>query len=127
MKTTGIGFSLIALGALLWVSSGSAAEPGNASAQSRYQQDRAACMNGTSNQDRATCLREAGAALQESKNNRRENATDAYEQNRYLRCNPLPPGQREDCVRRMNGEGTVSGSVEGGGIYRELVTPVAKP
>ena len=124
MKTSAM--ALIAIGALLCASSASA-EGANPGAQARYQQDRAACMNGTSNQDRATCLREAGAALQESKGNRLENATSAYDQNRYLRCDPLPAGQREDCVRRMSGEGTVSGSVEGGGIYRELVTPVAKP
>lgn len=96
------------------------------SANSRYQQDRAACMSGASNQDRATCLREAGAALQEAKNGRLENGAAASEQNRFRRCDPLPPGDREDCVRRMNGEGTISGSVESGGIYRELVTPVYK-
>ena len=125
MKTSAM--ALIAIGAFLCASSASAAERGNAGAQARYQQDRAACMNGTSNQDRATCLREAGAALQESRNSRLENGAGAYDENRYLRCDPLPAGQREDCVRRMSGEGTVSGSVEGGGIYRELVTPVTKP
>ena len=127
MKKLGTDFALIVIGALLCASSVSAADRGNAGAQARYQQDRAACMNGTSNQDRATCLREAGAALQESKGNRLENGTSAYDQNRYLRCDPLPAGQRDDCVRRMSGEGTVSGSVESGGIYRELVTPAAKP
>ena len=36
------------------------------------------------------------------------------------RCVPLPPADQEDCVRRMQGEGTIIGSVEEGGIYREL-------
>ena len=36
------------------------------------------------------------------------------------RCVPLPAADQEDCVRRMNGEGIVRGSVEEGGIYREL-------
>ena len=76
-------------------------------AQARYQQDRAACMTGQSNQDRATCLKEAGAALAEA---RRGNLNDAQGQT--------------DCLARMRGEGTTEGSVAGGGILREKVTIV---
>ena len=47
-----------------------------------------------------------------------------FERNRLRRCDNQPPQDREDCIRRMNGEGTTSGSVQSGGIYRELVTPV---
>lgn len=102
-----------------------AAAGGNMSeAQARYQQDRAACTSGQSYQDRATCLREAGAALQEAKRGRIGDGQTSYEQNRLIRCDRLPAGDREDCLRRMRGEGTVSGSVEGGGIYRELRTTV---
>ncbi len=93
-------------------------------AQARYQQDRADCMSGRSNEDRATCLREAGAALQAAKRGRLGDDQGSYEHNRLLRCDRLPPGDREDCVRRMHGEGTVKGSVESGGIYRELRTTV---
>ena len=35
-------------------------------AQSRYQSERAVCLHGLSNQDKATCLKEAGAALAEA-------------------------------------------------------------
>ena len=130
MKTfsmSGANLACLALATLTFAGLSVAAELSVASsANSRYQQDRAACMSSASNQDRATCLREAGAARQEAKNGRLDNGTAATEQNRFRRCDPLPPGDREDCVRRMNGEGTVSGSVEGGGIYRELVTPVIK-
>ncbi len=102
-----------------------AAAGGNPSeAQARYQQDRAACISGQSNQDRATCLREAGAALQEAKRGRVGDSGSAYEQNRLIRCDGLPAGDREDCLRRMRGEGSVSGSVASGGIYRELRTTV---
>jgi hypothetical protein len=95
-----------------------------ADAQARYQQDRAACISGQTNQDRATCLKEAGAALQAAKRGSLGEGQNAYEQNRLLRCDRLAGGDRDDCLRRMRGEGSVSGSVEGGGIYRELRTTV---
>ena len=103
-----------------------AAASGNLSAaQARYERDRAACISGQTNQDRATCLREAGAALQEArKGGATSKAQSQLEQNRLLRCEPLPAADREDCVRRMRGEGTISGSVGSGGIYRELRTSV---
>ena len=124
MTNNAKGVSLC-VAALLYATATMAAD-GPGSAQARYQKDRAACESGNTNQDRSVCLQEAGAALQAA--NRGELGTGAaYEKNRMLRCEPLPPGEREDCVRRMNGEGTVRGSVESGGIYRELVTPVVKP
>lgn len=49
------------------------------------------------------------------------------------RCAPLPEPDRRDCVARIQGQGTKTGSVAAGGIYRELVTrevgpvPVAEP
>jgi hypothetical protein len=92
-----------------------------------YQKDRAACMDGRTNQDRDTCLREAGAARQEAKRGQLTESPEHYEQNRFARCEKQPPQDRDDCIRRMKGEGTTSGSVESGGIYRELVRPVATP
>ena len=123
-KISSLCLSAWAVGAML-VAGVAAAAGGNLSeAQARYEQDRAACMSGQSYQDRATCLKEAGAALQEAKRGRLGDEQSSYEQNRMARCERLTGGDREDCVRRMRGEGTVSGSVEGGGIYRELRTTV---
>ena len=83
-----------------------------------YLQDREFCNSGLSSQDRATCLREAGAAAQEGP---KGNLSDAAEANRFARCdNHKDPNDREYCIRRMKGEGTVSGSVDGGGLMREL-------
>jgi hypothetical protein len=93
-------------------------------AQSRYERDRAACTNGETSQDRSTCLREAGAALQEAQRNRLDDAGGQFDRNRVTRCDSLPAGDHEDCLRRMRGEGVISGSVESGGIYRELRTTV---
>lgn len=119
-----LGLSAAAVGAVLFAGLAAAAGGSLSDAQARYQQDRAACLSGQSYQDRATCLREAGAALQEAKRGRAGDSDSAYEQNRLIRCDGLPAGDREDCLRRMRGEGTVSGSVESGGIYRELRTMV---
>jgi hypothetical protein len=116
------GLSAFAVCAVLV--SGATASDKTSEAQARYQQERAACISGQSHQDRATCLREAEAALQDAKRGRLGDGQSAYEQNRLARCDSLPPADRNDCVRRMRGEGTASGSVESGGVYRELRTTV---
>lgn len=117
--------ALWAAGALLLSTASVAA--GRESADAVYQRDRAACNSGQSGQDRATCLREAGAARQEARRGRLGDSTGEFERNRLLRCDSQPLQDREDCVRRMNGEGVTSGSVQGGGILRELTTPVTPP
>lgn len=58
-------FLAAALAVLL--SASAIAAPRMPEAQARYQHERAACMEGSSNQDRATCLKEAAAAYQEAK------------------------------------------------------------
>jgi hypothetical protein len=90
-------------------------------AQLRYKQDRAKCMRGETNQDRATCLKEAAAALQESRNLGAAGDGELA-RNRLKRCETLPFSQREDCVARMN-EGTTSGSAQQGGMLREVSRP----
>ena len=109
-------------GALLGATSTPAADSRLADAERTYRSDRAACMSGQTSQDRATCLQEAGAALSEARRGRLDDGDAQFERNRLFRCDAQPPGDREDCIRRMNGEGFTSGSVEGGGIYRELTT-----
>ena len=106
-----------------------ASNPALAEAQLRYKQERAICMSGQSNQDRSTCLREAGAALAEARRGALATSGADLLSNQLRRCEPLPTGDREDCVARIKGHGTTSGSVAGGGIYRELVTrePVVAP
>lgn len=111
-----------------WLGTATAADGNSAAnAQKLYQRDRAACLDGRTNQDRNTCLREAGAAFQESKRGRLGDNEADFERNRLLRCDQQPAEDRPACIRRMNGEGFTSGSVEGGGIYRELTVPVAAP
>jgi len=96
-------------------------------ASARYQQERATCTSGESNQDRATCLREASAALAEARRGTLDQGYGQvqqyrqFERNALQRCAPLPDEERLACAARMQGMGTSTGSVESGGIYRELV------
>jgi len=92
--------------------------------QTRYQQERSHCFDGSSNQDRATCLREAGAARAEAQKNGLGNGQDVYADNQRQRCAALPGDDRKDCLARMQGQGSTSGSVKAGGVLRELVTTV---
>jgi hypothetical protein len=116
---------LFAAGSLLVASAAMAAGRGSQSdAQATYKRDRAACMRGDTNQDRATCLKEAGAAFTEAKRGGLDDRKAEYERNRLLRCDQQPAEDRAECVRRMN-EGTTSGSTQDGGVLRELRTPVS--
>ena len=91
----------------------------------QYLQDRAQCTD-RSGEDRKTCLREAGAAQVEARRGTlAADDTSNYEKNRLARCDVHQNAEERDyCLRRMHGEGTTSGSVEGGGILRELVVTV---
>ena len=117
---------LLVLFALLFssVTAHAAGPAGGSNAQQTYQYDRADCMSGRAGADKTACLREAGAALQESKGGKLADANTDFAGNRTARCAYLKGDDRGYCLRRMNGEGTVSGSVEGGGILRELVVIV---
>lgn len=97
-------------------------------AQERYRSERAACFNGISSQDRATCLKEAGAALAEARKPGQPPAEPDYRANALLRCERQPEAAQTDCRRMLLGAGSSSGSVAEGAIVRELVTrTVGKP
>ena len=93
-------------------------------ADTRYRADRAVCLSGQSNQDRATCLKEAGAARAVAKRHQLDDQSSNYRQNALLRCTALPADERSDCQRRIDGDGKVSGSVRDGGVLRETTTVV---
>ena len=96
-----------------------------ASAQSSVAADKARC-DGVQ-QDKAACQREAGAARQEAQRGGLTSASGAtYDQNALARCQLQPAADRADCEARVRGSGTSStqGSVMGGGVIRETVTPI---
>ena len=118
MRTTPLSRRWGFLAVLLAAPAAWAANP-DPDAQTRYQQERAACVNGQSNEDRATCLREAGAALFEARHGLLNDHGADYQRNALQRCEELPAQDREACRASMSGQGTTEGSVEQGAILRE--------
>lgn len=88
----------------------------------RYQRESAACSSIRFFDDRANCLSEASTRYASTQPTPASERPDLLKRNAFLRCDPLPEADRKDCVARIEGQGTTSGSVAGGGIYRELVT-----
>lgn len=93
----------------------------------RYQAEVARCNTGQTQQDRATCMREAGAARDEAgKGNLATPQSTEMVRNATERCKAQPAADQAACLQRIEGTGvtTTQGSVEGGGVIRETVTPV---
>lgn len=96
-----------------------------ADAQARYRQDMARCDSGQSSQDLATCRLEARNAWAEARRGRLEDASPGQlQQDALKRCDVHHGDDHAACLARMRGKGRVEGSVEGGGILREIVTVV---
>lgn len=115
-----------AAGLLLWAG-GAVAED---SARAAYERQRAVCEAGTSGQDRATCLREAGAALQETRRGRLTRGVDEQQlrANAAQRCERLPAERRNECLALRSDRAQVHGSVAGGGIIRSItIREVGEP
>ena len=104
-----------------------AADAAAPAAKSTYAKERADCEAGRTAEDRATCLKEAGAAQQERKRNTLDN-TGSARQNAIERCNLVAAKDKADCLARIEGPSqpnqttTTSGSVAGGGVIRETKT-----
>ncbi|CAN7311370.1 MULTISPECIES: hypothetical protein [unclassified Variovorax] len=101
------------------------APPGS---DARTASERAAC-DGVQ-QDKAACLREAGAARQEARRNGLTGSSaTGYDANAMARCKLQPAADQADCEARVRGGAGSSsgGSVMGGGVIRETVTPVPAP
>ncbi|ARP95425.1 hypothetical protein [Bordetella genomosp. 13] len=114
----------LALGAAL-LPAASMAQSAAKSAQEQYRLDVQRCNAGQTNQDRRTCLQEAGAALEESRRNRLDDKQQGrYDQNALNRCSALPAAQQQDCMTQMQSPTRVHGSVMGGGVLRETIIQV---
>lgn len=125
--------SLAAAGLLTVVTTSPAfAADDAAPARSTYTKERADCDGGRTAEDRATCLKEAGAAMGERKRNRLDNK-GSVRQNAVDRCNVLAGKDKIDCLARIEGsttpgqKTTTSGSIAGGGVLRETTTTTIGP
>lgn len=108
----------------------SAAAVSSTDIETRYKADIARCNAGQTNQDKPTCIREAGAAREEANRNRLDNSNPQAENaNKKARCNALPATERDDCMLQMSGNNTATqGSVGGGGVLRETtITTTGTP
>ena len=115
--------------AALTLSAGAFAAPDHSEIQARYERERAVCLSGQSNQDRATCLAEAVSARAEALRGRLEVGAPDYQRNALERCKAFTGEDARECRARIEGAGTISGSVAEGGIFRELITiePAEQP
>ena len=116
-------WALVTLLAML-ASSGALAAGRDAAldAKARFYRESAACVSLRGVDARANCQNEARGRWADSKPTPPEEFPAVLMRNALKRCDPLPEPQRKDCVARTQGQGTTSGSVADGGIYRELVT-----
>lgn len=93
----------------------------------RYQAERQACMAQADPESRRACLRDAGAVRQEALSGARNAEVDDAQlrRNAIARCVVHKDKlDRAMCERMALGEGTASGSVEGGGVIREFEVEV---
>ena len=89
-----------------------------------YQAEVQACMSGKTQQDQATCLKEARNAAAEKKRGRLE-TYGMNEDHAVARCDVHQTAEdRAACEARVLGYGSVEGSVAGGGLIREVETVV---
>ena len=84
----------------------------------------AACNNGTTQQDRATCLTEVKQANEAKRAGQVDNAGSQFQANAMQRCNSLPSQDKAACEARVAGYGNPQGSVAGGGVITEIETVV---
>ena len=93
-------------------------------ASGSYQQEVQACLSGRTQQDQATCLREARNAQADKKRGVLDNAGGRFEANAATRCDVLMGEDKAACQARVMGYGNTTGSVAGGGLLREVETVV---
>ena len=89
-----------------------------------YQQEVNACMTGKTQQDQATCLREARNAQADKKRGVLDNAGAQFDSNAATRCNVLTGEEQAACQARVQGFGSTTGSVAAGGLLREVETVI---
>ena len=122
----GIAITVVAVFATFSVGAISANAASPTPAEQRYQQDRANCLAGKTDESQKTCLKEAGAALQAARQHDLKSPSPAQiAANERKRCEALSGDEKADCLKRAaNIDTTTSGSVAAGGDLKETITVV---
>lgn len=119
----------VALGLPLFLATLAHAAPATdrAAIDAQYQRERSACAGRQDPSSREACLREAGAVRQDALRGKVGDSTTPsdWSRNALVRCEAHQGAlDRSLCERQMRGEGRVQGSVEGGGVLREITTTI---
>lgn len=88
------------------------------------QSELAACLNGRTQQDKATCITEVRNANAAKRAGQLDNAGGQFRANALKRCDVFQGEELIACQARIAGYGTTSGSVAGGGAVRQVETVV---
>ncbi len=112
--------ALLAVSATAQIAAGTTGIDATGNAKSEM----AACNNGKTQQDRATCLTEVKNANAARRAGKVDNAGGQFQANAMQRCNILPSQDKIACEARVAGYGNPQGSVAGGGVITEIETVV---
>ena len=93
-------------------------------ASGSYKKEVQSCLKGLSQQDQATCLREANNARAEKSSRTPASTASNLNANATARCNVLTGEDKAACQARVLGYGSESGSVAGGGVLSKVETVV---
>lgn len=134
LRTPFVSFAAVSLiamsAATAQVASGTPDTLSSPDPTSTYRMQVQACKTGQTQQDRATCLREAQNAHAARQRGALYNGAGEaqYEANAKARCDVFRDAEdKAACEARVMGYGNVSGSVAGGGLLREVETVVLPP
>lgn len=119
-----VSFGVVALLAMTAATAQVATGTTGIDASGSYQREVKACMSGNTQQDRATCLKEARNARADKTIG---NGNGDFKANAEMRCDALKGEDNAACRARIMGYGNTTGSVAGGGVLREVETVTAPP
>lgn len=119
-----LSFGVVALLAVTAATAQVATGTTGIDASGSYQQEVNACLTGKTQQDQATCLREARNAQADKKRGVLDNSNAQFDANAKARCDALAGEEKAACEARLMGYGSTTGSVAGGGVLREVETVV---
>jgi hypothetical protein len=112
--------ALLSMAATAQIASGTTGIDATGDAKSEM----AACNNGKTQQDRATCITEVKNANAAKRAGKVDNANGQFAANALKRCDVFKGEDQIACQARIVGYGKADGSVAGGGVVRQVETVV---